>query len=121
MALSPQVKELLMDKESAQYFVKLHVIAGQMNTESMNNTDTFYTLTGKSGEIFNDDKVRGSLIFTPRTKASAEPVPTASLSVIGLAKFMKNFFPSPLFVKALPYEERSEEQPQEGPGRRGLL
>ncbi|XP_058597564.1 stabilin-2 isoform X1 [Neofelis nebulosa] len=50
------VKELLMDKESAQYFVKLHVIAGQMNTESMNNTDTFYTLTGKSGEIFNDDK-----------------------------------------------------------------
>uniref|UniRef100_A0A673TU02 Stabilin-2 n=1 Tax=Suricata suricatta TaxID=37032 RepID=A0A673TU02_SURSU len=50
------VKELLMDKEAAQYFVKLHVIAGQMNTELMNNTDTFYTLTGKSGEIFNGDK-----------------------------------------------------------------
>ncbi|XP_026355575.2 stabilin-2 isoform X2 [Ursus arctos] len=50
------VKELLMDKEAAQYFVKLHIIAGQMNTERMNNTDTFYTLTGKSGEIFNGDK-----------------------------------------------------------------
>nr|XP_012423854.1 PREDICTED: stabilin-2 [Odobenus rosmarus divergens] len=51
-----KVKELLMDKEAAQYFVKLHIIAGQMNTERMNNTDTFYTLTGKSGEIFNGDK-----------------------------------------------------------------
>ncbi|KAF3814517.1 hypothetical protein GH733_017675 [Mirounga leonina] len=46
----------MMDKEAAQYFVKLHIIAGQMNTERMNNTDTFYTLTGKSGEIFNSDK-----------------------------------------------------------------
>lgn len=44
-----------MDKEAAQYFVKLHIIAGQMNTQRMNNTDTFYTLTGKSGEIFNGD------------------------------------------------------------------
>uniref|UniRef100_G1LIS4 Stabilin-2 n=1 Tax=Ailuropoda melanoleuca TaxID=9646 RepID=G1LIS4_AILME len=50
------VKELLMDKEAAQYFVKLHIIVGQMNTERMNNTDTFYTLTGKSGEIFNGNK-----------------------------------------------------------------
>ncbi|KAG8514099.1 Stabilin-2, partial [Galemys pyrenaicus] len=50
------VKELLMDPKAAQYFVKLHVIAGQMNTEEMNNIDTFYTLTGKSGEIFNGDK-----------------------------------------------------------------
>uniref|UniRef100_A0A8C6W213 Stabilin-2 n=1 Tax=Nannospalax galili TaxID=1026970 RepID=A0A8C6W213_NANGA len=50
------VKELLMDKETARYFMKLHIIAGQMNTEQMNDTDTFYTLTGKSGEIFNRDK-----------------------------------------------------------------
>ncbi|XP_007950593.1 stabilin-2 [Orycteropus afer afer] len=50
------VKELLMDNEAAQYFVKLHIIAGQMNTENLNNTDTFYTLTGKSGEVFNGDK-----------------------------------------------------------------
>ncbi|XP_012590675.1 PREDICTED: stabilin-2 [Condylura cristata] len=49
-------KELLMDPKAAKYFVKLHIIAGQMNTELMNNTDTFYTLTGKSGEIFNGDK-----------------------------------------------------------------
>ncbi|XP_040137746.2 stabilin-2 [Ictidomys tridecemlineatus] len=50
------VKELLMDIKAARYFVKLHVIAGQMSTEHLNNTDTFYTLTGASGEIFNRDK-----------------------------------------------------------------
>ncbi|EGW09706.1 Stabilin-2 [Cricetulus griseus] len=50
------VKELLMDNEAARYFVKLHIIGGQMSTEQMNDTDTFYTLTGKSGEIFNRDK-----------------------------------------------------------------
>uniref|UniRef100_A0A8C9QRV1 Stabilin-2 n=1 Tax=Spermophilus dauricus TaxID=99837 RepID=A0A8C9QRV1_SPEDA len=50
------VKELLTDIKSARYFVKLHVIAGQMSTEHLNNTDTFYTLTGASGEIFNRDK-----------------------------------------------------------------
>ncbi|KAL0610969.1 Stabilin-2, partial [Plecturocebus cupreus] len=48
--------ELLVDNKAAQYFVKLHIIAGQMSTEYMNNTDTFYTLTGRSGEIFNSDK-----------------------------------------------------------------
>lgn len=50
------VKELLMDKEAARYFAKLHIIAGQMSMEQMYNLDTFYTLTGKSGEIFNKDK-----------------------------------------------------------------
>ncbi|XP_028633881.1 stabilin-2 [Grammomys surdaster] len=49
------VKELLMDKEAARYFVKLHIVAGQMSTEQMYNSDIFYTLTGKSGE-FNNDK-----------------------------------------------------------------
>lgn len=53
-----------MDNEATQYFVKLHIIAGQMNTEQMNNTDTFYTLSGRSGEIFNDDKVRVSPMST---------------------------------------------------------
>lgn len=76
LALFLQIKELLMDKEAAQYFVKLHIIAGQMNTQRMNNTDTFYTLTGKSGEIFSGDNVRLSLIFTSRTKVSPEPVLT---------------------------------------------
>ncbi|XP_040843938.1 stabilin-2 [Ochotona curzoniae] len=49
------MKALLLDKEAAEYFVKLHIIAGQMSTTRMNATDTFYTLTGKSGEIFIDD------------------------------------------------------------------
>lgn len=67
----------MLDNNAAQYFVKLHIIAGQMSTEQMNNTDTFYTLTGKSGEIFSEDKVRDSLIFTPRTKVSTESIATA--------------------------------------------
>ncbi|XP_035875396.1 stabilin-2 [Phyllostomus discolor] len=50
------VNGLWMDDKATQYFVKLHIIAGQMSTESMNHTDTFYTLTGRSGEIFNGDK-----------------------------------------------------------------
>ncbi|KAF4022591.1 hypothetical protein G4228_014958, partial [Cervus hanglu yarkandensis] len=51
-----QVREFLLDNKAAQYFVKLHIIAGQMSTEQMNSTNTFYTLTGKPGEIFSEDK-----------------------------------------------------------------
>ncbi|KAM6216453.1 stabilin-2 [Rhynchocyon petersi] len=51
------VNDLLVDNKAAQeYFVKLHIISGQMSTEHLNDTDTFYTLTGKSGEVFNGDK-----------------------------------------------------------------
>lgn len=56
-----------MDHEAARHFVKLHIIAGQMSTGQMNDTDTFYTLTGASGEIFSRDKVRMSPSFTPMT------------------------------------------------------
>ncbi|EMP23972.1 Stabilin-2 [Chelonia mydas] len=51
-----QIKDLLSNKENAQYFVKLHIIAGQLNTNSLNKTDTIYTLTGKPGEILKSDK-----------------------------------------------------------------
>ncbi|XP_073179767.1 stabilin-2 [Lepidochelys kempii] len=50
------IKDLLTNKENAQYFVKLHIIAGQLNTNSLNKTDTIYTLTGKPGEILKSDK-----------------------------------------------------------------
>ena len=42
-----------------------------MSTEQMYNLDTFYTLTGKAGEIFNKDKVRISLNFTPGSNTKA--------------------------------------------------
>ncbi|KAM6153254.1 stabilin-2 [Erethizon dorsatum] len=48
-------EELRLDPQAARYFAKLHIIAGQMSTERMNSTDTFYTLTGASGRIFNRD------------------------------------------------------------------
>lgn len=50
------VKELSKDTQAVQYFVKLHIIAGQMSSKQMNNTSIFYTLTGKAGEIFNGAK-----------------------------------------------------------------
>ncbi|KAM9276323.1 stabilin-2 [Cariama cristata] len=48
--------DLLNNKQKAQYFVKLHVIAGRLNTSSLNNTNVIYTLTGKSGEISKGEK-----------------------------------------------------------------
>ncbi|XP_042746083.1 stabilin-2 [Lagopus leucura] len=50
------IKDLLNNNLKAQYFVKLHVIAGQLNTTSLNNTDVIYTLTGKTGEISRGEK-----------------------------------------------------------------
>uniref|UniRef100_H0ZLX1 Stabilin 2 n=1 Tax=Taeniopygia guttata TaxID=59729 RepID=H0ZLX1_TAEGU len=50
------VKDLLKNKQKAQYFVKLHIIAGQLNTSSLNNANVIYTLTGKSGEISKGEK-----------------------------------------------------------------
>ncbi|XP_063111536.1 stabilin-2 isoform X2 [Cavia porcellus] len=50
------VEELLRDPEAARHFAKLHIIAGQMSMEQMNNSDTFYTLSGVPGRISNRDK-----------------------------------------------------------------
>ncbi|XP_019370885.1 PREDICTED: stabilin-2 isoform X2 [Gavialis gangeticus] len=50
------INDLLSNKEKAQYFAKLHIIAGQLGTNDLNNTNTIYTLTGKSGEILKGDK-----------------------------------------------------------------
>ncbi|KAM3927008.1 stabilin-2 [Leptodactylus fuscus] len=61
------VKNLKSNKESALYFIKLHMIAGQLNAEDFNSTDLIYTLTGKSGEVTTGDtdnelkiRIRGS-------------------------------------------------------------
>lgn len=40
------------------YFIKLHMIAGQLNAEDFNTTDLIYTLTGKSGEVSAGEAVR---------------------------------------------------------------
>uniref|UniRef100_A0A8D0G926 Stabilin 2 n=1 Tax=Sphenodon punctatus TaxID=8508 RepID=A0A8D0G926_SPHPU len=56
------LKDLLSNKENAQYFVKLHIIAGQLDINSLNNTDTVYTLTGKPAERLRGDKKKGKLL-----------------------------------------------------------
>lgn len=53
-----QIKDFLSNKERAQYFVKLHIIAGQLDLNGLNNTSIVYTLTGKPGEILSGEKVR---------------------------------------------------------------
>ncbi|KAG9490521.1 hypothetical protein GDO78_006061 [Eleutherodactylus coqui] len=62
-----EVKNLKTNKESILYFIKLHMIAGQLYAEDFNSTDLVYTLTGKSGEITTDEpdnemkiRIRGS-------------------------------------------------------------
>ncbi|KAL7982329.1 hypothetical protein Chor_009927, partial [Crotalus horridus] len=49
------IKELLSDKDSTQYFVKLHIFAGQLSLTEQNVTRTVYTLTGKPADIFSDE------------------------------------------------------------------
>ncbi|XP_072341068.1 stabilin-2-like [Scyliorhinus torazame] len=43
------VNRLLTDKDRTQYLAKLHIIAGQLSIADLNTTDSFYTLTGRSG------------------------------------------------------------------------
>ncbi|KAG8138247.1 hypothetical protein E2320_004156 [Naja naja] len=49
------IKELLSDKDSTQYFVKLHIFAGQLSLNEQNVTRTVYTLTGEPADIFQDE------------------------------------------------------------------
>ncbi|XP_066489358.1 stabilin-2 [Tiliqua scincoides] len=51
-----RVKDLLSNKEIAQFFVKLHIIAGQLDLNRLNNTGTVYTVAGKPGDILNGEK-----------------------------------------------------------------
>uniref|UniRef100_A0A8C3R7U3 Stabilin 2 n=1 Tax=Cyanoderma ruficeps TaxID=181631 RepID=A0A8C3R7U3_9PASS len=53
---STNIKDLLKNKQKAQYFVKLHIIAGQLNISSLKNANVIYTLTGKSGEMSKGEK-----------------------------------------------------------------
>ncbi|KAJ7329072.1 hypothetical protein JRQ81_015246, partial [Phrynocephalus forsythii] len=50
------IKEFLSNKESAQYFVKLHILAGQLDLNGLNNASTVYTLTGKPADVLHDEK-----------------------------------------------------------------
>lgn len=98
--------------------MKLHIIAGQMNTEQMTTLQmkTFYTLTGKSGEIFNGDKVRVS----PISKLSTEQWPQLALGVWGSWKIMRTFSPGSLFVRALPYVGKEREPHRTWSGGRAV-
>lgn len=86
------MKALLLDKEAAEYFVKLHIIAGQMSTTRMNATDTFYTLTGKSGEIFIDDTVRGWIFHSQNCTIPKPSCSLLFLCIWGFWKAPKNLF-----------------------------
>ncbi|XP_028673278.2 stabilin-2 [Erpetoichthys calabaricus] len=49
------LKSLLADKLNTRYLAKLHITAGEINTEMLKKLDIYYTLTGKSGEPVNDE------------------------------------------------------------------
>ncbi|MGH0115673.1 UNVERIFIED_CONTAM: hypothetical protein FKN15_037996 [Acipenser sinensis] len=44
------MKSLMDNQLNARYLSKLHVIAGELNIETLKKSDIYYTLTGKSGE-----------------------------------------------------------------------
>ncbi|RXM29918.1 Stabilin-2 [Acipenser ruthenus] len=44
------MKSLMDNQLNALYLSKLHVIAGELNIETLKKSDIYYTLTGKSGE-----------------------------------------------------------------------
>ncbi|XP_060632874.2 stabilin-2 isoform X1 [Anolis sagrei] len=50
------IKDLLSNKEGAQYFLKLHIFAGQIELKNLNNASMLYTLTGKPADILNNEK-----------------------------------------------------------------
>uniref|UniRef100_A0A8D2LAJ7 Stabilin 2 n=1 Tax=Varanus komodoensis TaxID=61221 RepID=A0A8D2LAJ7_VARKO len=56
------IKDLLSNKESAQYFVKLHIFAGQLDLNGLNHMTTIHTLTGKPADVINDEKKKGKIL-----------------------------------------------------------
>ncbi|KAH0616983.1 hypothetical protein JD844_028519 [Phrynosoma platyrhinos] len=51
-----KIKDLLSNKEHAQYFVKLHIFPGLLELNGLNNSSVVYTLNGKPADILNDEK-----------------------------------------------------------------
>uniref|UniRef100_A0A670YTZ1 Stabilin 2 n=1 Tax=Pseudonaja textilis TaxID=8673 RepID=A0A670YTZ1_PSETE len=54
--------KLLSDKDRTQYFVKLHIFAGQLSLNEQNVTKMVYTLTGKPADIFKDETKKGKIL-----------------------------------------------------------
>ncbi|XP_055506603.1 stabilin-2 isoform X2 [Leucoraja erinacea] len=55
------MKSLLSDKDRSRYLAKLHIIAGQLSIEDLNDIKEFFTLTGRSGATIrreNDNQLR---------------------------------------------------------------
>ncbi|XP_053319635.1 stabilin-2 [Spea bombifrons] len=65
------VTSLKANKENMLYFIKLHIIAGQLSADILNKTDIIYTLTGKSGDVtvLNSDNLFRIRIHGGKKKA----------------------------------------------------
>ncbi|KAI5617948.1 stabilin-2 isoform X2, partial [Silurus asotus] len=48
------VKTLLADQANARYLVKMHMIPGEVNSDTLKNGIVYYTLTGKSAESITE-------------------------------------------------------------------
>ncbi|XP_053506197.1 stabilin-2 [Ictalurus furcatus] len=63
------VKTLLADQAKARYLVKMHMIPGEVNTDTLKNGILYYTLTGKSAESITESGQVKIRIHGSRKKA----------------------------------------------------
>jgi len=49
-----QVRTLLANETRARYLAKLHMVAGELNSDSLKKGILFYTLTGMAAESMTD-------------------------------------------------------------------
>ncbi|KAK3544692.1 hypothetical protein QTP86_026093 [Hemibagrus guttatus] len=63
------VKTLLADQANARYLVKMHMIPGEVNSDTLKNGILYYTLTGKSAESITESGQVKVRIHGSRKKA----------------------------------------------------
>ncbi|XP_062339471.1 stabilin-2 [Osmerus eperlanus] len=65
-----QARSLVSDKDKTKYLCNLHLVAGELNSEKLKQGDTYYTLTGKGGEVTSgEDKKLKIRLYGSRKKA----------------------------------------------------
>ncbi|XP_065146012.1 stabilin-2 [Paramisgurnus dabryanus] len=89
------VKTLLADESKAQYLVKLHMVAAEVNFESLKKGILYYTMTGMAGESLTDVKQIKIRLHGSRKKAAVvEPDIFASNGIVHLVDKLMDAVPS---------------------------
>lgn len=74
LVLVLQVKSLTTDPSKARYLCQLHLVAGVMSLDTLQKSEEFYTLTGKSAELDTSGGVRTGAAVTWQQTGPATPL-----------------------------------------------